>query len=155
MAKKNVHMGAKIELQAPAELPQLGSILQSLPPDLVENLPLIVNRLNSMVAFYNAVNLQRVHKLLNTIRRIEELLYEEQRLAKLDLPQLLDLYKHSRGALVEVLEMSRKIAEQVDANSNKHVDEVYKLLESLSPEALAEIKSLLPVTVEQSDTAES
>jgi hypothetical protein len=46
---------------------------------------------------------------------------------------------------LEILDLARKVAIQIpqEESSNKDVDEVYKLLKSLSPDAIASIKESL------------
>lgn len=133
-----------IEVSKPSSLPRLEAILQSLPKDLVENLPLVLNRLNALIAFYSTINLNRLNKLTSFIVKAEELLFDEDQLLSMDRKELSSTYRSAVSASSEILELSRKIADQVQAESkNKDVDEVYALLESMSPEQLSEIKDLL------------
>lgn len=133
-----------IEVSKPSSLPRLEAILQSLPKDLVENLPLVLNRLNALIAFYSTINLNRLSKLTSFIVKAEELLFDEDQLLSMDRKELSNIYKSAISSSTEILELSRKIADQVQTESkNKDVDEVYALLESMSPEQLEEIKSLL------------
>ena len=133
-----------IEVSKPSSLPRLEAILESLPKDLVENLPLVLNRLNALIAFYSTINLSRLDKLTSFIVKAEELLFDEDQLLSMDRKELSNTYKAAISSSNEILELSRKIADQVQAESkNKDVDEVYALLESMSPEQLAEIKALL------------
>lgn len=133
-----------IEVSKPSSLPRLEAILQSLPKDLVENLPIVLNRLNALIAFYSTINLNRLSKLTSFIVKAEELLFDEDQLLSMDRKELTNTYKSAVSSSNEILELSRKIADQVQAESkNKDVDEVYALLESMSPEQLSEIKDLL------------
>ena len=133
-----------IEVSKPSSLPRLEAVLQSLPKDLVENLPLVLNRLNALIAFYSTINLNRLSKLTSFIIKAEELLFDEDQLISMDRKELSSTYRAAVSASSEILEVSRKIADQVQAETkNKDVDEVYAMLESMSPEQLAEIKALL------------
>ena len=147
MAKKRLSRGNDIEIiQQPQNSPQiyqLNDILKSLPPDLVDNLPLIVNRINGLVAFYNAISLTRLNKLMGFITKAEEVLFDEDRILNMETDKLLDVYKQCKSAINEILESSRKIAYQVSTETNKQVDDVYRLLESLDPDTIQEIKDIV------------
>ncbi len=124
---------------------QLQEVLKELPMDLVQNLPTIVSRLNAFITFYSTVNLKRLDKLTNYVIKAEEVLFDESNLLNQDNETIKENYKQAKTASLEILDLARKVAIQIpqDEAGNKDVDEVYKLLKSLSPEAIAEMKDQL------------
>jgi hypothetical protein len=124
---------------------QLQEVLKELPMDLVQNLPTIVSRLNAFITFYSTVNLKRLDKLTNYVIKAEEVLFDESNLLNQDNETIKENYKQAKTASLEILDLTRKVAMQIpqDEAGNKDVDEVYKLLKSLSPEAIAEMKDQL------------
>lgn len=122
----------------------LSEILKDIPKDLLENLPLILNRLNVFTAFYTTANLARLDRLTNFLTLSEEVLFDEKNILALDHEALRDLYKIARTSSIEILEMSRKVAAQVVPDeTDKQVDEVYRMLQGLSPDTLKELKVML------------
>lgn len=124
---------------------ELQDVLKELPMDLVKNLPTIVSRLNAFITFYSTLNLKRLSKLTNYVISAEEVLFDEKNLLNQDNETIKENYKQAKTASLEILDLARKVAIQIpqDETSNKDVDEVYKLLKSLSPEAIDSIKDSL------------
>ena len=124
---------------------QLQEVLKELPMDLVQNLPTIVSRLNAFITFYSTVNLKRLDKLTNYVIKAEEVLFDENNLLNQDNETIKENYKQAKTASLEILDLARKVAIQIpqDEAGNKDVDDVYKLLKSLSPETIAEMKDQL------------
>ena len=124
---------------------ELQEVLRELPIDLVQNLPTIISRLNSFTSFYALLNLRRLSKLTNFVIKAEEVLFDEDAVLNMDNESLRDNYKQAKTATLEILDLARKVAIQIpqDEAANKDVDEVYKLLKSLSPEDIASIKESL------------
>ena len=124
---------------------QLQEVLKELPMDLVQNLPTIVSRLNAFITFYSTVNLKRLDKLTNYVIKAEEVLFDENNLLNQDNETIKENYKQAKNASLEILDLARKVAIQIpqEEAGNKDVDEVYKLLKSLSPETIAEMKDQL------------
>lgn len=139
-----------VEVTEPSELSEtqsteLQEVLKELPMDLVKNLPTIVSRLNAFLTFYSTLNLKRLSKLTNYMVKAEEVLFDEDNLLNQDNDSIKENYKQAKTASLEILDLARKVAIQIpqDEASNKDVDEVYKLLKSLSPDAIASIKESL------------
>lgn len=124
---------------------ELQEVLKDLPEDLVKNLPTIVSRLNAFIAFYSTLNLQRLSKLTNYVIKAEEVLFDENNILNQDNDTLKENYKQAKTASLEILDLARKVAIQIpqEESSNKEVDEIYKLLKSLSPDALQDLKEHL------------
>lgn len=139
-----------VEVTEPSELSEtqsteLQEVLKELPMDLVKNLPTIVSRLNAFLTFYSTLNLKRLSKLTNYMVKAEEVLFDEDNLLNQDNDSIKENYKQAKTASLEILDLARKVAIQIpqEESSNKDVDEVYKLLKSLSPDAIASIKESL------------
>lgn len=139
-----------VEVTEPSELSEtqsteLQEVLKELPMDLVKNLPTIVSRLNAFLTFYSTLNLKRLSKLTNYMVKAEEVLFDEDNLLNQDNDSIKENYKQAKTASLEILDLARKVAIQIpqEESSNKEVDEVYKLLKSLSPDAIASIKESL------------
>lgn len=122
---------------------QLKEIIQEMPADLVQNLPTIVHRLNAFITFYSTLNLKRLSRLTNFVSCAEDVLFDTDNIINMDNDVLKDNYKQAKTAALEILDLARKVAVQIPQEDNKDVDEVSKLLKSLSPEALAELKDYL------------
>lgn len=131
---------------------QLKDVLKDLPMDLVQNLPVLVDRLNAFITFYSAVNLQRLNKLTNYVRQAEEILFDEKNLLNLDNETLKENYKQAKAASLEILDLARKVSSQIPMEENKKVDEVYRLLRGLSPDSLDELKDQLISLSSKDDT---
>lgn len=123
----------------------LDDVLRDLPEDMVKNLPTVVSRLNAFIAYFSALNLKRLTKLTSFVIKAEEVLFDDDTILNLDSDSLKDSYKQAKSATLEILDLARKVALQIpqDEAVNKEVDEVYKLLKSLSPESLSEIRDSL------------
>lgn len=124
---------------------ELQEVLKELPVDLVKNLPTIVSRLNAFITFYSTLNLKRLSKLTNFVVKAEEVLFDEDTILNQDTESLKENYRQAKTASLEILDLARKVAIQIpqEDSANKEVDEVYKLLKSLSPEAVSDIKNHL------------
>lgn len=124
---------------------ELEDIVKDLPIDLVKNLPVIAERLNAFITFYSTLNLKRLSKLTNFVLKAEEVLFDESNIINKDEKDLQVMYRQAKTASLEILDLARKIAIQLPSEdtSNKQVDEVYKLLKSLSPDSLEELKENL------------
>lgn len=124
---------------------ELQEVLREMPMDLVQNLPTIVSRLNAFITFYSTLNLKRLSKLTNFVIRAEEVMFDENSVLNMDNETLKESYKQAKNASLEILDLARKVAIQIpqDEASNKDVDEVYKLLKSLSPDAINNMKEQL------------
>ena len=135
----------EIEETSDRQKSELQDVLKELPMDLVKNLPTIVSRLNAFITFYSTLNLKRLSKLTNYVISAEEVLFDEKNLLNQDNETIKENYKQAKTASLEILDLARKVAIQIpqDEASNKDVDEVYKLLKSLSPEAIDSIKDSL------------
>lgn len=135
----------EIEEASDRQKSELQDVLKELPMDLVKNLPTIVSRLNAFITFYSTLNLKRLSKLTNYVISAEEVLFDEKNLLNQDNETIKENYKQAKTASLEILDLARKVAIQIpqDETSNKDVDEVYKLLKSLSPEAIDSIKDSL------------
>ena len=132
----------------------LQEVLRELPMDLVQNLPTIVSRLNAFITFYSTLNLKRLSKLTNYVIKAEEVLFDEDTILNQDFDSLKENYKQAKTATLEILDLARKVAIQIpqDETVNKDVDEVYKLLKSLSPDTISSIKeSLMGLREERQD----
>lgn len=137
--------------ESPTELQE---VLRELPMDLVQNLPTIVSRLNAFITFYSTLNLKRLSKLTNYVIKAEEVLFDEDNILNQDNDTLKENYKQAKTATLEILDLARKVAIQIPQEdaTNKDVDEVYKLLKSLSPDTIASIKeSLMGLKEENQD----
>jgi len=123
----------------------LQEVLKELPVDLVKNLPTVVSRLNAFITFYSTVNLKRLDKLTQYVIKAEEVLFDEDQILNTDNDTLKENYKQAKNATLEILDLARKVAIQIpqEDSTNKEVDEVYKLLKSLSPETIESIKESL------------
>lgn len=123
----------------------LQEVLRELPVDLVKNLPTVVSRLNAFITFYSTVNLKRLDKLTRYVIKAEEVLFDEDQVLNTDNDTLKENYKQAKNATLEILDLARKVAIQIpqEESTNKEVDEVYKLLKSLSPETIESIKESL------------
>ena len=123
----------------------LQEVLRELPVDLVKNLPTVVSRLNAFITFYSTVNLKRLDKLTRYVIKAEEVLFDEDQVLNTDNDTLNENYKQAKNATLEILDLARKVAIQIpqEESTNKEVDEVYKLLKSLSPETIESIKESL------------
>ena len=124
---------------------QLQEVLRELPMDLVQNLPTIVSRLNAFLTFYSTLNLKRLSKLTNFVIRAEEVMFDEDNVLNMDNETLKENYKQAKNASLEILDLARKVSIQIpqEEAANKEVDEVYKLLKSLSPDAISDMKEQL------------
>ncbi len=144
MTDKDVEVTEPSELSE-AQSTELQEVLKELPMDLVKNLPTIVSRLNAFLTFYSTLNLKRLSKLTNYMVKAEEVLFDEDNLLNQDNDSIKENYKQAKTASLEILDLARKVAIQIpqEESSNKEVDEVYKLLKSLSPDAIASIKESL------------
>lgn len=144
MTDKDVEVTEPSELSE-AQSTELQEVLKELPMDLVKNLPTIVSRLNAFLTFYSTLNLKRLSKLTNYMVKAEEVLFDEDNLLNQDNDSIKENYKQAKTASLEILDLARKVAIQIpqEESSNKDVDEVYKLLKSLSPDAIASIKESL------------
>jgi hypothetical protein len=142
MTDKDVEVTEPSELSE-AQSTELQEVLKELPMDLVKNLPTIVSRLNAFLTFYSTLNLKRLSKLTNYMVKAEEVLFDEDNLLNQDNDSIKENYKQAKTAALEILDLARKVAVQIPQEDNKDVDEVSKLLKSLSPEALAELKDYL------------
>ena len=131
---------------------ELQEVLKELPVDLVKNLPTVVSRLNAFITFYSTVNLKRLDKLTKYVIKAEEVLFDENEVLNLDNDLLKENYKQAKNATLEILDLARKVAIQIpqEESANKEVDEVYKLLKSLSPETIESIKDSL-ISLKSSD----
>lgn len=144
MTDKDVEVTEFSELSE-TQSTELQDVLKELPIDLVKNLPTIVSRLNAFLTFYSTLNLKRLSKLTNYMVKAEEVLFDEDNLLNQDNDSIKENYKQAKTASLEILDLARKVAIQIpqEESSNKDVDEVYKLLKSLSPDAIASIKESL------------
>lgn len=144
MTDKDVEVTESSELSE-TQSTELQEVLKELPMDLVKNLPTIVSRLNAFLTFYSTLNLKRLSKLTNYMVKAEEVLFDEDNLLNQDNDSIKENYKQAKTASLEILDLARKVAIQIpqEESSNKDVDEVYKLLKSLSPDAIASIKESL------------
>lgn len=144
MDEKNI---ADLVEDAPSHLDE---VVKELPIDLVKNLPTIVSRLNAFITFYSALNLKRLSKLTEFVIKSEEILFDESSLLNQDLETIKDNYRQAKTASLEILDLARKVAIQIpqDESTNKEADEVYKLLKSLSPDSLSELKAKLLTLVD-------
>ena len=131
---------------------ELQEVLKELPVDLVKNLPTVVSRLNAFITFYSTVNLKRLDKLTKYVIKAEEVLFDENEVLNLDNDLLKENYKQAKNATLDILDLARKVAIQIpqEESANKEVDEVYKLLKSLSPETIESIKDSL-ISLKSSD----
>lgn len=138
----NSNNGDTVVEEAPTNLKE---VLQELPEDLVKNLPTIVSRLNSFITFYSTVNLKRLDKLTRFVIKAEEVLFDDDHILDTDNDTLKENYKQAKNATLEILDLARKVSMQISQEeaANKEVDEVYKLLKSLSPETIESIKENL------------
>lgn len=123
----------------------LQEVLRDLPIDLVQNLPTVVARLNAFITFYSTLNLKRLSRLTDYVIKAEEVLFDENNILSMDEKQLRASYQQAKSASLEILDVARKVAVQLPQEevANKDVDEVYRLLQNLSPESLSELKDTL------------
>lgn len=123
----------------------LENVLRDLPEDMVKNLPTVLSRLNAFIAYFSVLNLSRLSKLTSFVTKAEEVLFDDSTILNLDSDTLKDNYKQAKTATLEILDLARKVAIQIpqEDSSDKNVDEVYRLLKSLSPDAVEEIKENL------------
>lgn len=123
----------------------LENVLRDLPEDMVKNLPTVLSRLNAFIAYFSVLNLSRLSKLTSFVTKAEEVLFDDSTILNLDSDTLKDNYKQAKTATLEILDLARKVAIQIpqEDSSNRNVDEVYRLLKSLSPDAVEEIKENL------------
>lgn len=123
----------------------LENVLRDLPEDMVKNLPTVLSRLNVFIAYFSVLNLSRLSKLTSFVTKAEEVLFDDSTILNLDSDTLKDNYKQAKTATLEILDLARKVAIQIpqEDSSDKNVDEVYRLLKSLSPDAVEEIKENL------------
>ena len=123
----------------------LENVLRDLPEDMVKNLPTVLSRLNAFIAYFSVLNLSRLSKLTSFVTKAEEVLFDDSTILNLDSETLKDNYKQAKTATLEILDLARKVAIQIPQEdaSNRNVDEVYRLLKSLSPDAVEEIKENL------------
>ena len=72
-------------------------------------------------------------------------MFDEDAVLNMDNETLKENYKQAKNASLEILDLARKVAIQIpqDEAANKDVDEVYKLLKSLSPDAINNMKEQL------------
>lgn len=123
---------------------QLKEIIQEMPADLVQNLPTIMHRLNAFITFYSTLNLKRLSRLTHFVTCAEDILFDTDNIINMDTDVLFKNYKQAKTASLEILDLARKVAAQIPQDdTNKDVDEVSKLLKSLSPESLEELKEFL------------
>lgn len=141
---KEVEVEEQVDLSE-SKNTDLQDVLKDLPIDLVKNLPTIVSRLNAFITFYSTLNLKRLSRLTSYMEKAEEVLFDENNILNQDNDTIKENYKQAKSASLDILDLARKVAVQIpqEDSSNKEVDEVYKLLKSLSPDAIASIKDSL------------
>lgn len=113
-------------------------LLDDLPSEVADNLSTLSSRLNNYLAFYSALNLNRLAKLYQFIKEAEEVLYAREEVFSLSTDELMARYSSAKRAALEVLELARKVAYQSRNIEDAKVDEIHQYLTTLSPSTLEE-----------------
>lgn len=115
------------------------------PPPVVRNMTInLAHKINVTTGYLTAINLTRMNKIQEFLSQAEEIIFQPERLASLPVEEVVKLYKAGQSILSTTLENSRRFIYQTkDLNDDSEVDEVYKMLQSLPPNVIRRIRTVI------------
>lgn len=115
------------------------------PPPVVRGVVTnLATKINMTTGYLTAMNLTRMSKISEFMAKAEEELFSAERVADKSSDELLELYKEGQRILSTSLDFARKFLYQnKDMMADPEVDELYKILQSLPPQAIRKVREMI------------
>lgn len=115
------------------------------PPPVVRGVVTnLATKINMTTGYLTAMNLTRMNKISEFMAKAEDELFSPERIADKSSEELLELYKEGQRILSTSLDFARKFLYQnKDMMADPEVDELYKILQSLPPQAIRKVREML------------
>lgn len=115
------------------------------PPEVVRTMTVnIAHKINITTGYLTAINLTRMNRIEEFLKRAEEVIFNPERVAELTAEELLKLYTPAQNILSSTLENTRRFISQTkDLNDTTEADELYKIIQTLPPNVVRRIRTII------------
>lgn len=115
------------------------------PPDVVRGVIInLATKINMVTGYLTSINLMRMNRISEFMQEAEDELFNRERLSNMSTEELSNVYSEAQRVLNSSLDFARKFTSQnKDLGKLEEVDDLYKMLLSLPPSRIRELREIL------------
>lgn len=120
------------------------------PPPVVRGVVTnLASKINVTTGYLTAMTLTRMNKISEFMARAEEIIFNPEVINTKEADEIMKLYMEGQRILSTSMDFARKFLYQNrDMSMSEDVDEVYKMLQSLPPQALRKVRDIIEASQE-------